>query len=67
LAHAGAAGPAGRAALDFDDASGGRVEGPCALATAVCEDSSMHFPWTLDLRYVEPIRDNARPASDHEG
>ena len=29
--------------------------------TEVSQDTWIFFPWDLDLRYVEPIRDGARP------
>ena len=32
------------------------------FVTEVSQDTWIYFPWDLDLRYVEPIRDGARPA-----
>jgi xanthine phosphoribosyltransferase len=34
--------------------------------TEVSQDTWIYFPWDLDLRYVEPIRDGARPAAKNE-
>jgi xanthine phosphoribosyltransferase len=30
--------------------------------TEVSQDTWIYFPWDLDLKYVEPIRDGTRPA-----
>jgi xanthine phosphoribosyltransferase len=32
--------------------------------TEVSQDTWIFFPWDLDLRYVEPIRDGVRPAKE---
>jgi xanthine phosphoribosyltransferase len=32
------------------------------FVTEVSQDTWIYFPWDLDLRYVEPIRDGAKPA-----
>ena len=36
------------------------------FVTEVSQDTWIYFPWDLDLRYVEPIRDGARPAAKNE-
>jgi xanthine phosphoribosyltransferase len=36
------------------------------FVTEVSQDTWIYFPWDLDLRYVEPIRDGARPAGSNE-
>jgi xanthine phosphoribosyltransferase len=36
------------------------------FVTEVSQDTWIYFPWDLDLRYVEPIRDGARPATKNE-
>jgi xanthine phosphoribosyltransferase len=36
------------------------------FVTEVSQDTWIYFPWDLDLRYVEPIRDGARPAAKDE-
>jgi xanthine phosphoribosyltransferase len=36
------------------------------FVTEVSQDTWIYFPWDLDLRYVEPIRDGARPAPKNE-
>jgi xanthine phosphoribosyltransferase len=33
------------------------------FVTEVSQDTWIYFPWDLDLRYVEPIREGARPVS----
>jgi xanthine phosphoribosyltransferase len=34
------------------------------FVTEVSQDTWIHFPWDLDLQYVEPIRVGPRPAPD---
>ena len=36
------------------------------FVTEVSQDTWIYFPWDLDLKYVEPIRDGARPAAKSE-
>ncbi len=36
------------------------------FVTEVSQDTWIYFPWDLDLRYVEPIRDGARPPGNNE-
>jgi len=36
------------------------------FVTEVSQDTWIYFPWDLDLKYVEPIRDGARPAGKSE-
>ena len=33
------------------------------FVTKVSQDTSISFPWDLDLKYVEPIRDGTRAAA----
>jgi xanthine phosphoribosyltransferase len=32
------------------------------FVTEVSQDTWIYFPWDMDLQYVEPISDGARPA-----